>query len=197
MMHRLAKSLAFLATLMFTSVLHATSAPLFTLLDTGGKEHALADYRGKYVVLEWLNYDCPFVRKHYESGNMPRIQSELTGQGVVWLAVVSSAPGKQGHFPGPEMDARGASYGSEASAVLMDESGDVGRIYGARTTPQMFLINPEGELLYQGAIDDKPSTRQSDIPDAHNYLLAAWGAVMAGNPVSKPKTQPYGCSVKY
>jgi alkyl hydroperoxide reductase subunit AhpC len=172
-------------------------APAFTLPDTYGQEHTLSDYEGKWVVLEWLNYDCPFVRKHYNSGNMQSLQQTYGEKGVVWLAIVSSAPGKQGHFPPDEMNSRSEQVGSAAAAVLLDPDGTVGRLYGARTTPQMVLIDPSGTVLYNGAIDDKPSARIETLEGAHNYLVAAIEEAMAGKPVSVPTTQPYGCSVKY
>ncbi len=172
-------------------------APAFTLPDTYGNEHSLSDYAGEWVVLEWLNYDCPFVRKHYVSGNMPSLQRTYGAKGVVWLAIVSSAPGKQGYFPPDEMNRRSEQAGSAAKAVLLDPEGTVGHLYGAKTTPQMVLIDPSGTVLYNGAIDDKPSTQVADIEGAHNYLVAAIEEAMAGQPVSVPTSQPYGCSVKY
>ena len=175
----------------------AAPAADFTLIDSYGKEHRLGDYRGQYVVLEWLNHDCPFVRKHYDSGNMQALQKRFTTDGVIWLSVVSSAPGKQGNFPPQEMNHRTSAKGAAPTAVLRDESGVVGRAYGARTTPQMYLIDPAGELVYQGAIDDAPTTLQEDVPGATNYLVAALEASVAGNPVDPERTQPYGCSVKY
>jgi peroxiredoxin len=173
------------------------AAPAFTLTDTHGKAHSLADYQGKWVILEWLNYDCPYVGKHYNSGNMQALQSEYSDKGVIWLAVVSSAPGKQGHYGPDEMNRRSEETGSKAAAVLLDPDGDVGRMYGAKTTPQMYVIDPAGTLLYNGAIDDKPSSRPSSLEGAHNYLVAAMEEAMAGKPVSTPTSKPYGCSVKY
>lgn len=172
-------------------------APGFTLPDTHGNEHTLSDHQGKWVILEWLNYDCPFVKKHYDSGNMPSLQKSFTDKGVVWFAIVSSAPGKQGYFAPDEMNRRSEQAKSAATAVLMDPEGTVGRFYNARTTPQMVLIDPDGTVLYNGAIDDKPTTRLEDIAGAHNYLVAAAEEAMAGKPVSVPTSQPYGCSVKY
>lgn len=172
-------------------------APAFTLPDTHGVEHSLSDYEGEWVVLEWLNYDCPFVRKHYDSGNMPSLQETYGAKGVIWFAIVSSAPGKQGYFAPDEMNRRSEQAGSAAKAVLLDPEGTVGRLYGARTTPQMVLIDPAGTVLYNGAIDDKPSARIETIEGAHNYLVAAIDEAMAGKPVSVPTSQPYGCSVKY
>jgi hypothetical protein len=173
------------------------AAPTFTLPDTYGEQHSLSDYQGKWVVLEWLNYECPYVGKHYNSGNMPQLQRTYTEQGMVWLAIVSSAPGKQGYHEPDEMNTISQDEGSAADAVLLDPEGDVGRLYGAKTTPQMILIDPEGTLLYNGAIDDRPTARLADIEGAHNYLVAAIGEATAGNAVSVATTQPYGCSVKY
>jgi peroxiredoxin len=172
-------------------------APAFTLPDTYGKEHSLSDYSGKWVVLEWLNYGCPFVQKHYKSGNMQKLQAEYGEQGVVWFSVVSSAPGKQGYYEPDEMNAMNEENGNTAAAVLLDPEGSVGMAYGAKTTPQMYVINPEGVLLYNGAIDDRPSPQVSDIEGAKNYLVQALSEAMAGQSVSQPTTQPYGCSVKY
>ncbi|MBT8396279.1 MAG: redoxin domain-containing protein [Gemmatimonadetes bacterium] len=172
-------------------------SPTFTLPDTDGREHSLSDYAGKWVVLEWLNYGCPFVQKHYGSGNMQKLQAEYGRKGVVWLSVVSSAPGEQGYYEAAEMGAMNETNGNQAAAVLLDPEGVVGRAFGARTTPQMYLIDPGGVLLYNGAIDDRPSSRLSDIDGAQNYLVQAMSEAMSGNPVSQPTTQPYGCSVKY
>jgi hypothetical protein len=172
-------------------------APAFSLPDTYENQHALSDQAGKWVILEWLNYGCPFVQKHYRSGNMPRLQEEYAAKGVVWFSVVSSAPGKQGYYEPDEMNARNEEHGNKAAAVLLDPEGTVGMAYGARTTPQMYVINPEGVLLYNGAIDDRPTSRLSDIEGATNYLVQAMTEAMAGQPVSVPTTQPYGCSVKY
>lgn len=172
-------------------------APAFSLPDTHGNRHSLSDYAGKWVVLEWLNYGCPFVQKHYRSGNMPRLQEEYGAKGVVWFSVVSSAPGKQGYYEPEEMDARNEENGNKAAAVLLDPDGTVGMAYGAKTTPHMYLIDPAGVLLYNGAIDDRPTSRLSDIEGATNYLVQAMTEAMAGQPVSVPTSQPYGCSVKY
>jgi peroxiredoxin len=172
-------------------------APAFTLPDPYGEEHTLSDHLGAWVVLEWLNYGCPFVQKHYGSGNMQRLQEEFRTKGVVWFSVVSSAPGEQGYFEPAEMIQVNAENRNRATAVLLDPEGTVGMAYGAKTTPQMYLIDPEGLLLYNGAIDDLPTTRQSDIEVAKNYLVQALGEAMSGKPLTQPTTQPYGCSVKY
>ena len=173
------------------------AAPAFTLSDTHGNEQALESYRGKWVVLEWLNYGCPYVGKHYNSGNMSALQAKYRDQDVVWFSIVSSARGQQGYYEPDEMIAMNEEKGNKATAVLLDPEGEVGRAYGARTTPQMVVIDPDGALRYNGAIDDKPTTRLSDVEDAHNYLAAALDEAMAGKEVSQPRTQPYGCGVKY
>lgn len=172
-------------------------APALTLTDTKGKQHHLADYKGKYVVLEWVNFGCPFVKKHYESGNMQATQKKAVDKGVVWLSVCSSADGKQGHMSAADWNDEIASRKLASTAVLIDESGTVGKTYGAKTTPHMYIINPAGVLIYKGAIDDKPSTNQDDIPGARNHVLAALDESLAGKPVSMASTTPYGCSVKY
>lgn len=172
-------------------------APDFTLPDTYGNEHTLSDYRGKWVVLEWLNYGCPFVQKHYDGQNMQTLQAGYREEGVVWFSVVSSAEGQQGYYEPDEMNQMNEQHGNEADAVLLDPEGDVGMAFGARTTPQMYLIDPEGTLLYNGAIDDKPSANPSTLEGAHNYLVQALTEAMSGQAVSRPTTQPYGCSVKY
>ena len=174
-----------------------SSAPDFTLPDTSGKTHSLADYKGKYVVLEWVNPDCPFVRKHYESGNMPSLQKTYTDKGVVWLSIDSSAPGKQGNYPPADLAAWEKEKGAAATAVLLDPDGKVGREYGAKTTPHMFVIDPKGSLIYEGAIDSIASPDKSDIPKATNYVKAALDESMAGKSVTTPQTRSYGCAVKY
>ena len=172
-------------------------APAFTLTDTKGKQHKLADFKGKHVVLEWVNFGCPFVKKHYGSGNMQQTQKKAVDKGVVWLSVCSSAEGKQGHMAAADWNEEIADRKMASTAVLIDESGAVGKTYGAKTTPHMYIINPAGVLVYKGAIDDKPSTNQDDIPGARNHVLAALDESMAGKPVSTASTTPYGCSVKY
>jgi peroxiredoxin len=172
-------------------------APEFTLKDCSGTEHSLSDFKGKTVVLEWVNHGCPFVVKHYASGNMQKLQEDATGKGVVWLSICSSAPGKQGHMSAADATAKCEEIGSKATAYLLDEDGTAGRLYAAKTTPQMAVINAEGVLVYQGAIDDKASTNQSDIEGATNYVVAALDEVLAGKPVTTAETKPYGCSVKY
>lgn len=166
--------------------------PDFTLPDTYGKDHSISDYRGEFVVLEWLNYGCPSVKKHYNAGNMQMLQEKYGGMGVKWLAIVSSAPGRQGNYEAEEMNALSAEQGSKAAAVLLDPSGDVGHSYHALVTPHMMVISPEGTLIYNGAIDDKPGSRPSTLEGAHNYVGAALDEAMAGGEVSVAVTKPYG-----
>jgi peroxiredoxin len=172
-------------------------APDFTLPDIHGTTHSLSDFAGKVVVLEWTNRDCPFVKKHYEPGNMQSLQAKYTSQGAVWLSICSSAPGKQGHFSAEDWKQIVADQNIRSTAVLLDPAGDVGRAYEAKTTPHLFVIGTDGTLLYDGAIDDKPSTNSADIPGARPYLAEALDAALAGDPVAVSKTTPYGCSVKY
>ena len=172
-------------------------APDFTLKDTSGKEHKLSDLKGKFVVLEWINFGCPFVKKHYDSQNMQKLQKAATGKDVVWLSVCSSGPGKQGNLPPAEAAAASKAYGSSATAYLIDEEGTVGKLYGAKTTPNMFVINPEGVLIYKGAIDDQTSPDPSSVEGAKNYVELALNEASSGKPVTTPSTKPYGCAVKY
>ncbi len=172
-------------------------APDFTLTDSNGKSHKLSDFKGKFVVLEWLNHGCPFVVKHYGSGNMQKLQKEFTGKDVVWLSIASSAPGKQGHMTPAETNLAKEEKGSAATAILIDGDGTAGQLYGARVTPELYVINPEGDLIYSGAIDDKKSVDPADVEGATNYVKQALDEALAGQPVSTPKTEPYGCSVKY
>lgn len=190
---------ALLASFSFLSAAVSTgaSAPDFTLTDTTGFEHSLSDFEGKFVVLEWTNHRCPFVVKHYSRGDMQNLQKEMTDGGVVWLQVISSAEGKQGYLTPEEAETMRAEQGVHSTAMLLDTSGEVGRAYDARTTPHMYLIDPEGILVYQGAIDSIQSTRQSDIAKATNYVKAAYQSVLAGQPVDAPTTMPYGCGIKY
>ena len=172
-------------------------APDFTLVDSQGQKHTLSSLKGNTVVLEWINYDCPFVQKHYRSGNMPKLQKEYIGKGVVWLAVNSSSVGKQGHFAPAEIQARSQKEGFAASAYLIDTDGTVGRAYGAKTTPHIYVIDAKGTLVYAGGIDDKPSTDVADIATAKNFARAALDETLAGKAVTTTSSQPYGCSVKY
>ena len=172
-------------------------APAFTLTDSNGKTHSLADFKGKFVVLEWLNHQCPFVVKHYGSGNMQALQTKYTGQDVVWLSIVSSAEGKQGHLTPEQANAITTEKKAAPTAVLLDTDGKVGRAYDAKTTPHMFVINPEGVLVYQGAIDSNSSPNPETIKEATNYVTAALDAAKAGKPIEQATTKAYGCSVKY
>ena len=172
-------------------------APAFTLTDAAGTTHSLASYKGKHVVLEWVNFDCPFVKKHYGSGNMQKLQKTYTGKGVVWLQVNSSAAGKQGNYDNATVMAKNKERNAASSAYLLDTNGAVGKAYGAKTTPHMYVIDPTGRLVYAGAIDDTPSTDVEDIATAKNYVAAALDEVLAGKPVTMASSQPYGCDVKY
>jgi peroxiredoxin len=173
------------------------AAPDFTGTASSGKTFHLADYRGKYVVLEWHNNGCPYVRKQYNSGNMQRLQKQWTGQGVVWFTILSSAPGKQVYVTASEENDYMAKEQAAPTAALLDPSGDIGHLYDAKTSPHMFVINPQGVVIYDGAIDDKPTTELSDVPGATNYVSLALEQAMAGKAVATAATRPYGCSVKY
>ena len=172
-------------------------APDFTLEAADGETHSLSDFEGKYVVLEWLNFECPFVGKHYGSGNMQALQEKYTDEGVVWLSIVSSAPGKQGYYPPKEMIEQKKRHNGNMTAILMDPDGEIGKTYGATVTPHMYVINPDGELVYRGGIDDKPTTDEADIEGATNYVDRALTAVMNGEEVSLKQAKPYGCTIKY
>jgi peroxiredoxin len=172
-------------------------APAFSAPDHTGAARSLDAYKGKWVVMEWVNHECPFVQKHYGSGNMQKTQKAATSKGAVWLSVNSSAPGKQGALDGKAAAKVTADKGASPSAVLLDPDGTIGKAYGAKTTPHMFVIDPKGTVVYAGAIDDKPSTDQEDVKTAKNYVLAALDEAMAGKAVTSASTQPYGCSVKY
>lgn len=172
-------------------------APDFTSTDSKGQTHSLNQYRGKYVVLEWHNQGCPFTRKHYVSGNMQALQKEWTAKGVVWFTVISSAPGAQGYVTAAQENDYLAKMNAVPTAALLDPDGKLGRLYNAKTTPDMFIIDPQGKLIYAGAIDNRPTPEVTDIPGADNYVSDALSAAMAGRPVSTPYTRAYGCSVKY
>lgn len=172
-------------------------APAFTAATADGKTLDLASLRGKTVVLEWTNHDCPFVRKHYESGNIPRLQKEATAKGVVWLQVISSAPGQQGHVDGPAAIKLNAGRGAAPTHILLDPSGKVGKLYGAQVTPHMYVIGPDGVVIYKGGIDSIPSSRVEDIPKATHYVQEALAELAAGKKITNPSTRPYGCSIKY
>lgn len=173
------------------------AAPAFNISATNGQSVSLADQRGKIVVLEWTNHDCPYVRKHYESGNMQALQKEITAQGVVWLTLISSSPGTQGYVSPKQADELTASRKASPTAVLLDPTGVVGKSYGATNTPHMYIIDKAGLLMYAGAIDDRPTTRRADIQGAHNYVRAALEDMAAGRAVQTPVTRAYGCTVKY
>lgn len=173
------------------------AAPAFTARDVSGKAVSLADFKGRHVVLEWVNPGCPYVQKHYGSGNLPATQKDAAAQGVVWLAINSTSP-DHGDYKAPAaLAAWMASHKAAATHTLMDESGAVGRAYGARTTPHMYVIDPQGRLVYAGAIDSKPTANPADIATATNHVKVALGEVLAGKPVTTAQTRAYGCSVKY
>jgi peroxiredoxin len=172
-------------------------APNFIGTDSNGKVHKLTDYRGKVVVLEWHNQGCPYTKKHYESGNMQKLQKEWTAKGVIWFTVISSAPGTQGYVTAAEENQYLKKMNAAPTAVLLDPTGVLGHQYEAKTTPHMYVINPKGLLVYEGAIDDKSTSDPADIPGATNFVQAALQQVTAGQTVSTPATRPYGCSVKY
>jgi len=172
-------------------------APAFTAVDTAGKKHSLADYKGKYVVLEWVNPGCPFVRKHYSSSNMQATQREAVDGGAVWLAVNSTSPRSGDYLSPADMGKWMQGQQAAANATLMDTDGKVGTAYGARTTPHLYIVDPQGTLIYAGAIDSKPSARTEDIASATNYVKLGLKEAQAGKPLSNANTRAYGCSVKY
>lgn len=192
---------AFAAVAMAGSGAHAAPsvgqpAPAFSGTDTAGESHALDGYRGKVVVLEWTNHECPYTVKHYRSGNMQALQEDATADGAVWLTVISSGPGKQGHVSAEAADDLTASRDAAPTAVLLDPEGEIGRLYDAKTTPHMYVIDEDGVLAYMGAIDDQPSA-YGDPAEAENYVRLALAAVTADEPVATASTRPYGCTVKY
>ena len=172
-------------------------APNFTLTDSNGAAHSLADYKGKIVVLEWNNPECPFVKKHYSSGNIPKQQMEATANGVVWLVINSAAAGKQGHVDGTAANGFVAQYHGKPTAYLFDTDGKVGHLYGAKTTPHMFVIDEKGVLRYNGGIDSIASTDKDDLAKATQFVPQAIGEIKSGKPVTVSTSEPYGCSVKY
>jgi peroxiredoxin len=174
-----------------------STAPDFSLTDAKGKTRSLSEYKGKYVVLEWFNPECPFVKKHYGSGNMQRLQQEYTGKGVVWLTIDSNAPGTEGNLTAEEAEKIMTSWKTHQSAFLLDPEGKAGRAYGAKNTPNMVVIDPQGKIAYEGAIDSKATPNPADIPNSTNYVKAALDESLAGKPVTTSQTRPYGCSVKY
>ena len=190
-------SVLFLSVSAVSSPVVNKEAPDFKGITSEGKTVSLSELRGKPVMLEWTNHKCPYVQKHYNSGNMQNAQKSLTDEGVTWISIVSSAPGLQGHLSPEEAQDLTARRGVHANMVVLDESGEIGKLYGAVTTPQMFLIGEDGVLRYMGAIDDKPSARPSSLEGATNYALTAWNSYKNGEPVTPESTKPYGCSVKY
>jgi len=203
-MYRMTKSLFVILTLiiMFPGLSSAAlkvgeSAPGFTLIDSNEKQRSLSEFQGKYIVLEWFNPECPFVRKHYDSGNMQNLQGKFTAQDVVWLSIDSSAQGNQGYLLPEEAQRFIEDRNVHSTAVLLDPEGDVGKLYGAKTTPHMFIINPKGKLIYQGAIDDISSADTADVAKAKNYIDETLSLALAGQSVSAFSTKSYGCSVKY
>jgi len=173
------------------------AAPEFTATASSGKSVHLSDYRGKYVVLEWHNNGCPYVGKQYNSGNMQKLEKEWTVRGVVWFTIESSAPGKQGYVTASQENDYLTKVQAAPTAALLDPTGSIGHLYDAKTSPHMFVIDPHGTLIYDGAIDDKPTTDLNDVAGATNYVSLALEQAMAGKPVATPVTRPYGCSVKY
>lgn len=203
-MKRLRRSLlaALLAPLLAPLLAHAAAtvdapAPAFKAVAADGKAVSLAGLRGKTVVLEWTNHDCPYVRKHYDSGNMQAQQKAATAQGVVWLQVISSAPGQQGFVDGATAQALNAKREAAPTGTLLDPQGEIGRLYGAQTTPHLYVIRPDGTLAYKGGIDSIATADKADIATAEPYVKQALAAVAAGRKVEKASTRAYGCSVKY
>ncbi|MBL8547690.1 MAG: redoxin domain-containing protein [Hyphomonadaceae bacterium] len=178
-------------------VASGAAAPAFSVIDATGATRTLADFAGQNVILEWTNNGCPYVRKHYDAGNMQAVQREARERGWTWLQVISSAPGEQGYLDGPGAIAQAQTDQATVTGTLIDADGVMGRAYGAMNTPQMVMINGEGQIIYQGAIDDKPSARPETLEGATNYVRAAWADMDAGRPIQVTQTQPYGCGVKY
>ena len=174
-----------------------TTAPDFSLTDSKGKTQSVSQYKGKFVVLEWFNPECPFVKKHYGSGNMQKLQAEFTSKGIVWLTIDSSAPGLEGNLTAEQANAKMAEWKTKQTALVLDPDGKAGRSYGAKNTPHMFVINPEGKIVYEGAIDSKATPNPADITSSTNYVKVALEESLAGKTVSNANTKPYGCSVKY
>jgi len=174
-----------------------SAAPDFSVTDSKGKTQSVSQYKGKYVVLEWFNPECPFVKKHYGPGNMQKLQKEFTDKGVVWLAVDSSAPGKEGNLTPEQAEKKMTEWKTHATALVLDQDGKAGQAYGAKNTPHMFIIDPECKIIYAGAIDSKATPNPADISSSTNYVKVALDESMAGKPVSTASTRPYGCSVKY
>ena len=192
-----ASLLAFAATASQAAPAVGQPAPDFSLKDLSGKTVRLSDYRGKHVVLEWTNPGCPYVQKHYDSGNMPAVQKEATGKGVVWLAINSTEKDSGDYLEPARLSAWQKERKSQPTALLMDEQGTAGMAYGARTTPHMYIVNPQGQLVYAGGIDSIPSSNPDDIKTAVNYVRQGLNESLAGKPISAATTRPYGCSIKY
>jgi len=188
---------ALAAVTLTANVKNGEIAPAFQLLDAHGNQHSLEQYRGKYVVLEWTNHQCPFVKKFYADGHMQGWQKSFTDKEVIWLSIVSSAEGKQGHLTQEQAQSLEKAQNEHATAKLLDSSGKVGRAYGAKTTPHMFIIDPQGVIIYQGAIDSIRSANSADIEKADNYVVNALDAALADKPIAVARSRPYGCSVKY
>ncbi len=174
-----------------------TTAPDFSLTDAKGETHSPSQYKGKYVVLEWFNPECPFVKKHYGSGNMQKLQEQYTSKGVVWLTIDSNAPGSEGNLSADAASKVMTGWKTRQTALLLDPEGKAGRAYGAKNTPNMVVINPEGKIVYEGAIDSKATPNPADIPNSTNYVKVALDESLAGKAVTTSTTKPYGCSVKY
>ena len=192
------KQLLFSLLIFVSSSIFAANAPNFEATDINGKTHKLSDYSGKVVVLEFINFGCPFVKKHYDnSGNIPKLQKTYTDKGVIWLLICSSAEDKQGYFPTGKVQSMLNKNKAVPTAYLVDSSGTIGKAYGAKVTPHFFIIGKEGKLLYQGGIDSKKSTKAADIASAEPYVKNALDEILAGKPVSNAKTKPYGCGIKY
>jgi peroxiredoxin len=174
-----------------------SAAPDFSLTDANGRTQSLSQYKGKHVVLEWFNPECPFVKKHYGSGNMQKLQEEYTSKGVVWLTIDSNAPGTEGSLSADAASKIATGWKTHQTALLLDPDGKAGRAYGARNTPNMVVISPEGKIVYEGAIDSKATPNPADIPNSTNYVKVALDESLAGKPITTSTTTPYGCSVKY
>lgn len=202
MINALRRTLGIALTAGLVAIAHAAvapglPAPDFTLTGVDGASVKLSQYRGKYVVLEWFNSECPFVQKHYNSGNMQKLQAKYTDKGIVWLAINSTNPQHSNYRDAKRSRQIMSDWKAKPDSLLLDPGGTVGRAYGARTTPHMYVIDPEGKLVYMGGIDDKPSVSARDIPGAKNYVAAALDDLLAGRSVSDNDTRPYGCSIKY
>ena len=193
-------SLMLLGLIGATSVKNGENAPLFDLLNQDGQTVSLEEFKGKKVVLEWTNHDCPFVKRHYDTGNMQNLQKEMSEQGIVWLSIVSSAEGKQGYVTNDQAKKLTEKRNAYPTHVLLDGEGSVGRMFSAKTTPHMFVIDESGSIRYQGAIDNLGNTGalfSTDLSKAKNYVRNAVTQLLSGEEVKEPKTRPYGCSVKY